>query len=74
MTRIVLVIILIVVGTCVLAEPIDNEPFDAETRLVELEVEAGRWRSLCILLGFTTGAGVLFMLFTLFGNPPTIAG
>lgn len=72
MTRIIFVIILIAVATCVMAET--AEPFDAEAHLAELEVEAGRWRSLCIVLGFTTAGGLLFILFTLFGNPPTIGG
>ena len=45
---------------------------EAAVSLTELGRAAGRLRSLCILLGVTTGAGVLFAAFTLFGNAPVI--
>ena len=38
-------------------------------RVQSAEIRAGRYRDLSIVLGATTAGGVLFILFTIFGNP-----
>lgn len=41
-------------------------------KALSAEIRAGRFRDLSIVLGATTAGGVLFMLFTIFGNTMVI--